>query len=309
MPDAQQFDPSKPFTVQDAAPSGFDPAKPFTVTAAESKKPSMADRAAALLPSVGGAIGSMAGGTLGAVAGGMAGRGYQTIYKNAPLIGPAIVDVAKNLISQPAATLQGFKEGAESGGVDAGGQGAIQGAVNIGGNLLSAGAAKLAPALMKSAIHPAIVKEAIQATKYGDVPQVVKTLLDEGATVTPLGIAKLNEIITNVVPASARQDAAVAARNAVAKRLEMGNANGLGSTVASGLGAAAGYAAGGFQGAEAGSAIGFIANLVQRSPAVRSMIAKGLYKSAEIASGVPAHVIRSAVAAIAAGNASPQEQP
>lgn len=38
MPDAQQFDPSKPFTVQDAAPSGggFDASKPFTVTSAES---------------------------------------------------------------------------------------------------------------------------------------------------------------------------------------------------------------------------------------------------------------------------------
>ena len=43
----------------------------------------------------------------------------------------------------------------------------------------------------------------------------------------------------------------------------------------------------------------FLAALIDRSPAVKSMIANGMWQSAERATGISANVIRGAVAAVA----------
>lgn len=158
------------------------------------RRMNIGETAANLLPTVGGTIGSLTGGTLGAVAGGMAGAGYRSIARNADQILPAMRDVASNVISQPGATWEGFKQGAQEGALDAAKQGAIQGGANVVGNAVGGAARRLAPALMQSALKPGI-KTTLSAIKSGNVPPVVQTLLDEGVNVTPGGIEKLNGII------------------------------------------------------------------------------------------------------------------
>src|SRR6185436_8303400 len=68
-------------------------------------QPGVISRMADMLPSVGGFVGGMAGkstgaGVLGAAMGGAAGQGYKTLIKNASEIGPAIMDVGRNIMSQ-----------------------------------------------------------------------------------------------------------------------------------------------------------------------------------------------------------------
>lgn len=112
------------------------------------------------LPSLGGLAGGLAGGIGGATVGGMAGQGYGELLKHAGEIPGAIADVARNVVTQPRATLQGFLTGAREGaeragikGVTEGGGQAIGGAVGKGvqqaGKLVYKGGVALLPKLLK----------------------------------------------------------------------------------------------------------------------------------------------------------------
>lgn len=129
---------------------------------------------AKMLPTVGGMIGGALGGIPGAMLGGGAGEaGRQLLNRSMGREAPATpLEAAKQI----------------------GMQGTIQGAAQGAGQLITAGASRLAPALMQSALKPGL-KTTLAAVKSGSAPPVVKTLLDEGINVTPGGIDKLNAII------------------------------------------------------------------------------------------------------------------
>jgi hypothetical protein len=155
----------------------------------EPEGPSLVDRAAGALPMVGGAIGSMAGGVPGAAIGGAAGQGFGQLLSKAGEIPGAVADVARNLVEQPGATLQGFGEGAMTGAKDAGITGAIQGGVEgLGrgvGRLMTSGARRL----YQSALKPSV---AIRR----EFPDVVATGLREGVNVSRRGGEKAGQLLT-----------------------------------------------------------------------------------------------------------------
>lgn len=90
---------------------------------------------------------------------------------------------------------------------------------------------------------------------------------------------------------NAREGAAITARDAIAKRVAM-----VGNRDPAGLAWLA------------HSPVTFMMALAERSPVVKSMLARGLYQSAAKASGMPAEALRWAVGAIASA-ANDQEQP
>lgn len=99
------------------------------------------DMAASALPTVGGLVGGLAGGIGGATVGGMAGQGYGELLKHASEIPGALADVARNVVTQPRATLQGFLTGANEGMVNAGVKGASEGAGQAVGGVIGKGVA------------------------------------------------------------------------------------------------------------------------------------------------------------------------
>lgn len=230
-------------------------------------------------PAIGGAIGTAVAGPAGAAVGGATGAAVRDMAK-----------AAQGDTSGPTTAL-----GAAG---DVAGNALLQGAITKGGDLVTAGMRAAAPQLMESAVKPPL-EQSVRALKYGEVPPVVKTLFDEGVNVTRNGIAKLNEIISGSAPFDDRGAAAIAARNAIASRLAKGSAPTLADAALPAAGAAIGAVFGGPAGAGVGSAVGFLTDLVKRSPAVQSMLARGLYQSAAHAAGVPAEIIRAAVAAVA----------
>ena len=95
---------------------------------------------ATAMPNVGGMVGSMAGGragTIGGIAGsaigGAAGYGYGQLIRHAAEIPGALVDVGRNLVNEPVATMRGALQGMGEGAAEAGISGAVQGAVDAVG--------------------------------------------------------------------------------------------------------------------------------------------------------------------------------
>ncbi len=74
-------------------------------------------------------------------------------------------------------------------------EGAIQGALTAGGGLAAKGAGVVGERLMQSAVKPAY-RMVEAAVKKGEMPRVIKTLLDEGVNVTQGGIAKIQGLLT-----------------------------------------------------------------------------------------------------------------
>lgn len=181
--------------VPDAAtgdPPGFVPDAPARIALPAS----LTQRLAAWLPAVGGGVGQLAGGISGATLGAAAGEGYRQLVQHAGEIPGAIADVARNLVTEPRATIEGALSGATSGAVGATeqgvAQGAIPGAIGVGlGKVMGAAA----PALMQSAVKPGLKASMKAVVRGSDIP-VVKTLLDEGVNVSSGGIAKLSDLIT-----------------------------------------------------------------------------------------------------------------
>ncbi len=100
---------------------------------------------------LGGMVGGMAGGKIGAAIGGAAGQGYQQLIEHATELPGAVADVARNLVSQPAATLKGFVYGAGEGAARAGIQGAEQAGLTGAGQLIAKGSSAVAPAVGRAA--------------------------------------------------------------------------------------------------------------------------------------------------------------
>lgn len=202
-------------------------------------------------PYIGGTVGMAVGGPAGAAVGGATGAAVRDISK-----------AAEGDTSGPTS--------ATGAAVDVGGNAALQGLIGLANKAVTTGASWLAPRIMQSALKPGL-DETVEAFKYGNVPPVVKKLLDDGIHVTRGGIAKLNDIIANAVPFSPEEAQAITARNSVARRL---------ATIAN---------------EDPEHILKFV---VQKSAAAQSMLARGFYEAASKASGVPSEVIRSAVAAV-----------
>jgi len=126
------------------------------------------------LPAAGGLVGGMLGGPVGA---GILGAG-----------GEAVSQLLARLVGAPAPSSP--LDAALAIGKQAGVQGGAQAAGNMLGSVMRRGGAKL----MQSALKPTAtnLKDAIGGA---EIPKVVQTLLDEGVSVTPGGLAKLNQII------------------------------------------------------------------------------------------------------------------
>jgi hypothetical protein len=125
------------------------------------------------------------GGVPGAAAGGAAGEGFNQVVQHATEIPGAIADVARNVLNgEGAATLKGFAEGATHGVVNAGEEAAGQAVGQGVGNVLAAGAGKLAPWLMNRATTR--VTERLMR----EFPNLSDTLIENALTVSKGGEAK-----------------------------------------------------------------------------------------------------------------------
>lgn len=134
------------------------------------------------LPGVGAGIGGVlgaVGGLPGSVGGAALGGGS----------GESFRQLGNRLAGNPAPPTS--TEAAE----DIGKQALLQGATQVLGPAMGKTASYLAPKLMQSAVKPAF--GAIDdMVKSGEAPQVVKTLLKDGISVTASGIRKINSLIS-----------------------------------------------------------------------------------------------------------------
>jgi hypothetical protein len=124
-----------------------------------------------------GGIAGMAGGPAGVIAGATLGG----------MGGEALRQTGQRLTGQAAPATSGEAAAAIAG------QGARQGTMQAAGVGLGAGMAKAAPWLLQRALKPTLsVLEEYRTT----APKVVRTLLDEGVSVTQSGLAKLQRLIS-----------------------------------------------------------------------------------------------------------------
>lgn len=165
-----------------------------TSAPAPAAAPSMIQRVAEWLPTAGGVVGGVLGG-VGGTAFGVGFGGVPGAVGGAALGGAAgeatrqLVDRAIGATTPATSTQAAAKMGTQA---------ALQG----GSELAGAGLAKVAApvmtrtsqALMQSALKPGW-RAAATAVRSGEVPLVVKTLLDEGVNVTPGGVRKLNTLL------------------------------------------------------------------------------------------------------------------
>ena len=157
-------------------------------------RPSDTSRLTAAAPMAGETIGGMVGGLtrgrIGAVVGGAAGRGYGELVKHATEIPGAVVDVARNLIAEPVATLTGAAQGIAEGVKNVGISGARQGAFQLAGEGLAAGGSKAASWLMNRATSRISVRLA------RDFPELSDTLIQHALTVSKGGLGKARTLHT-----------------------------------------------------------------------------------------------------------------
>lgn len=157
-------------------------------------KTSLTDILSNLLPMVGGGVGGVVGGPIGATVGGAAGQGFKDIAQNASELPGAVADVARNLVAQPRATLEGLVGGAGTGTKDAAIQGAEQGALEGAGRLV--GRYVLQPAA--TAVMRGYLKPSLASASIGDARQIVQTALDEALPVTKGGEARAGRLIAEL---------------------------------------------------------------------------------------------------------------
>jgi hypothetical protein len=145
------------------------------------------------LPTAGGVIGGMVGNVPGvriatAGIGGAAGEGYRQLVQHAGEIPGAVVDVARNLVTEPTATLGGFVEGAKTGAKQAAIQGAIQAAgQGVGEGLVGVGA-KASPWLMNRALN-------LTAKLSREFPNISTTMLEHALTVSQGGLEQARVLL------------------------------------------------------------------------------------------------------------------
>lgn len=157
---------------------------------------SIVDRVASLLPTAGGVIGGLAGGKAPIVSavtaglGGAAGEGYRQLATHATEIPGALVDVVRNLLAEPRATMRGFAEGATEGVRDAGVQGAVQGGAELVGGAVTKGLASGAKNIYRGYLKPSLA-----AKNVGKADEIVDTALREALPISKGGAGKADRII------------------------------------------------------------------------------------------------------------------
>lgn len=151
----------------------------------KSKRSSLATAA----PAVGGLIGGFVGGIPGAAVGGAAGQGVGTLIDHASEIPGAVVDVARNALTQPKATMQGFAEGTTQGAIDMGKEGAVQGATQFAGGKIAQAGGVMAKWLMNRATSR------VSAKLMQEFPDLADTLLDNALTVSKGGYGKAKSLL------------------------------------------------------------------------------------------------------------------
>lgn len=157
----------------------------FAEHAPSTPSTSVGEKVAEAMPLVGGAVGGLAGGDpLFAALGGAVGTGYEQLIKDGAEIPGAIADVARNAVSQPKATLQGFLQGAGEGAKHAAHQAAAQGALDAAAPVVG-GAVKL---LGKGAYTGGVAM--LPKTIKLDFPNIARYGFDEGVALTNSGMNK-----------------------------------------------------------------------------------------------------------------------
>ncbi len=156
-------------------------------------------------PTIGGIVGGIAGGTVGAGLGGAAGEGYKQILQHAGELPGAVADVARNLVTQPGATMKGFAQGAKEGAVNAGLEGAGQAAGQAVGAKVAEGGTVLAKWLMNRATTR------VTAQLAREFPQLSDTLIDNALTVSEGGYGRARGLL---LAAKAKATGAVAKADA-----------------------------------------------------------------------------------------------
>lgn len=155
---------------------------------------SLVQKAADWLPAAGGVVGGVLGG-IGGTAFGMGFGGVPGATGGAAL-GGAAGEAARQLVDRAIGAPAPSTSAAAATGI------AKQAALQGGSELVGAGIGKVAApvmrgagqVLMQTALKPGW-KAAATAVRSGEVPTVVKTLLDEGVNVTPGGVRKLNTLL------------------------------------------------------------------------------------------------------------------
>lgn len=146
------------------------------------------DTAVDWLPAVGGAVGGVVGGIGGTVAG--VGVGGVPGAIGGATLGGAAGEAAKQLVNRARGAAAPTSMTDAATGIAT--QGAVQGGAEAVGGALGAGMNAAAPWLMQKALKPT----ASVLREYGtSAPRVVKTLLDEGVSVTDGGVAKLQRLL------------------------------------------------------------------------------------------------------------------
>jgi hypothetical protein len=140
-------------------------------------------------PTVGGMVGGMVGGIPGAAIGGAAGQGIGTLIEKGTEIPGALVDVARNLVNEPIATIKGFHEGVAQGGVDTAQAAGIEGASQFAGNKVVEAGGVLAKWLMNRATTRVTEK------LMREFPELQETLIDNALTVSKGGYAKAQALL------------------------------------------------------------------------------------------------------------------
>lgn len=168
------------------------PSTPVT-PAAPAAGPSSVNAAADWLPTVGGMVGGMVGKVPGvrmatAAIGGAAGEGYRQLVTHGAEIPGAVADVARNLFTEPTATLQGFKEGAATGAKQAAVQGAIQAAAQGGGEVVGAVASRAPQWLMNRALN-------LTDKLSREFPNASATMLEHALVVSRGGLEKARALL------------------------------------------------------------------------------------------------------------------
>lgn len=191
-PVSQSDEPNEPLRVPLSELGAMDTASP-TPTPAVLPARTWTDTVADALPAVGGFVGGLVGKVPGvrvatAAVGGAAGEGYRQLAKHATEFPGAVVDVARNLYNEPAATLQGFKEGATEGAKQAAVQGGIQAAGQAGGEVLAGTAKAAAPWLMNRALN-------LTDKLSREFPNLSQTMIDHALTVSRGGLSQARVLL------------------------------------------------------------------------------------------------------------------
>lgn len=183
-----------------------------SIAAPDTPPISLSDIATGALPYLGGAAGGVIGG-IGGTVGGLGVGGVPGAVGGAALGGAAgesLNQLIDRLMGKAAPPTMGAAAGA------IGEQALVQGGSELAGQALAAGLSKwFAPWLMRSSLKPS---KTLANDMGADVPQVIRTMLDEKVNVTPKGLEKLGALL------SATEDevkAALAASNATVDALDV----------------------------------------------------------------------------------------